>query len=86
MLSSASKYAGKHKNINSPVEIKVSYQRYQRGKKQHTTANVNNEGENEFLGVKRNKEARRELITENNSEVTFESVYLLTVTVARLFG
>jgi len=53
----------------------VSYQRYQRGKKQHTTANVNNEGENEFLGVKRNKEARRELITEYNSEVTFESVY-----------
>ena len=53
----------------------MSYQRYSRGKKQHTTANVNNEGENEFLGAKRNKEARRELITENNSEVRVESVY-----------
>jgi len=53
----------------------VSYQRYQRGKEQQTTANVNNKGKNEFLKIKRDKKARRELITENSHGVTFESVY-----------
>jgi hypothetical protein len=33
----------------------VSYQRYQRGKEQHTTANVNDEGKNQFLEKKETK-------------------------------
>jgi len=53
----------------------VSYQRYQRGKEQHTTTNVDNEGENEFLEIERNKEAKGESITENSQGVTSKSVY-----------
>ena len=53
----------------------MSYQCYQSGKEQHTTANVDYERKNKFLEIKKTKEAKGELITENNSKVTFESVY-----------
>ena len=48
----------------------MSYQRYQRGKEQHTTTNVDNEGKNEFLEIQSNKEAKGESVTENNPGVT----------------
>lgn len=38
----------------------MSYQRYQRGKEQHTTANVNDEGKNEFLEKKKKQTKWRE--------------------------
>jgi len=64
----------------------VSYQRYQRGKEQHTTTNVDNEGENEFLEVERKKERSKGRVNHRKQSRSYNQVCLLTVTVAKLLG